>query len=137
MKTIIIAAALLLVSAGASAEWVEVNKTSKATGYLWYPVQQDFPWAYPVTAGQYHRPLTVLGWKYRARSASAKSTIDCRDGRIKPRSMTVYAGESLNGPRVRLKFILLANGLRVVPGRWYAYAQMPAPTRMVIDLACE
>lgn len=133
----IITTGLLTLSVGAQAEWARIDSNSNATAYLWYPVEQYFPWAYPATATVWKQALPVAGWTHRARSMLAESTVDCRDGRVKLRRGTLYTGSKLNGYRMRVGYLTLSNGLKIVPGRWYRYAQIPSSGRKNIRLACE
>ena len=136
MKTIIIAA-LLTLSTGAQAEWSRLDSNSSGTGYLWYPVEQDYPYAYPFLGSEFYRSAAVPGISHRVRSVLSEMTVDCRDGRAMSRRVRLYAGSGLTGARTRIKWIVVSNGLKLVVGQWYRYAQFPSMIRKAIRLSCE
>lgn len=137
MKTIIIAAGLLALSTGAQAEWARLGSNSNGTGYLWYPVEQDYPYAYPFLGSELNQSVTAPGLSHRVSSILSEMTVDCRDGRAMSRRVRLYAGFGLTGARTRIKWIVVSNGLKVVVGRWYRYAQFPSLIRKAIRLSCE
>lgn len=137
MKRFALLVMLFSLSAGAQAEWARVGSNSNGTGYLWYPVEQYFPLAYPELAGVPARPIYINGWRYRARSIFTDNTVDCRDGRVKVRYGFFYSGANLNGYRAKIGSMTLSNGLNVVPGRWYAYSRLPGLLQKAIRWSCQ
>jgi len=129
--------ALSGLSQAAKADWVLVNANANGESYMWNPVKQYYPYAYPVTAALFYRPIPVAGWTYSAQSMRAKSVVNCNNGALKLLFARAYAGEYLTGASVRLSSLTLRNGQRMVPGRWYAYSRLPTAARAGINFACE
>lgn len=135
-RSLIVAAVLLTISHGASAEWIAIDSGPRHSSFLWNPVEHYFPYAYPIVAVVYNKPAKIAGWKYKARSARSKSIVDCRDGRLNVSEVIAFSGRNLNSKRVKLAWFVLSNGLKVKVRRWYAYHRLPAATQQLINSVC-
>ena len=136
MKRFILVFILLAVSAGAQAQWVKVGSTSQGTAYLWYPVAYSFPFAYPGWASVLNRPLPVVGGSITHVRYSAIWLSIAATARLYCAARPHTPAAILKGIGGRLGWIILSNGLKVVPGRWYAYTQLPALTRRAVLMSC-
>lgn len=135
MKALLIAV-LLTASVGAQAEWRQIGRDSNSAAYLWYPVEQYFPLAYPHMAGTTRQSVYVKGWKYRMKSLLWINTVDCRSGRMKIRYGYFYSGADLNGHKATMGSMTLSNGLKVIPNRWYNYSSWTTRAQKAIRWSC-